>query len=43
VLVSYGLSRLSRRLEVGERRRLGTEGEQVTGVEDQLLAEPARG
>jgi ABC-type amino acid transport system permease subunit len=42
VLVNYALSRLSRRLEVGQRRRSGTEMEQVKGLEDQLLgAEPA--
>src|SRR5215217_5959193 len=42
VLVNYALSRLSRRLEVGQRRRVGTEMKEVKGVEDQLLsAEPA--
>ena len=42
VIVNYSLSRLSRRLEISERRRSGTEMEEVKGVEDQLLAaEPA--
>jgi aspartate/glutamate/glutamine transport system permease protein len=42
VLVNYALSRLSRRLEIGERRRTGSTMEQVTGLEDQLpTAEPA--
>jgi His/Glu/Gln/Arg/opine family amino acid ABC transporter permease subunit len=42
VLVNYALSRLSRRLEVGQRKRLGTEMEEVKGLEDQILgAEPA--
>ena len=42
VLVNYALSRLSRRLEIGERRRTGNTMEQVTGLEDQLpVAEPA--
>jgi ABC-type amino acid transport system permease subunit len=42
VIVNYALSRLSRRLEIGERRRSGTEMEEVKGLEDQLLgAEPA--
>jgi aspartate/glutamate/glutamine transport system permease protein len=38
VIVNYALSRLSRRLEISERRRSGTEMEEVKGVEDQLLA-----
>ena len=42
VLVNYSLSRLSRRLEAGQRRVIGTEMEQVTGVEDQLIVEEAR-
>ena len=40
VAVNYALSRLSRRLEIGQRRRIGTQMKQVEGVEDQLL-EPA--
>jgi His/Glu/Gln/Arg/opine family amino acid ABC transporter permease subunit len=40
VAVNYALSRLSRRLEVGQRRRIGTTMRQVEGAEDQLL-EPA--
>ena len=42
VLVNYALSRLSRRLEIGERQRTGHTMEQVSGLEDQLpVAEPA--
>jgi aspartate/glutamate/glutamine transport system permease protein len=40
VAVNYALSRLSRRLEVGQRRRVGTTMPKIEGVEDQLL-EPA--
>jgi aspartate/glutamate/glutamine transport system permease protein len=41
VLVNYALSRLSRRLEIVERRRIGGTMERVKGVEDQLpAAEP---
>ena len=40
VAVNYALSRLSRRLEIGQRRRIGTQMKQVEGAEDQLL-EPA--
>jgi His/Glu/Gln/Arg/opine family amino acid ABC transporter permease subunit len=36
VLVNFALSRLSRRLEVRERRRTGTPLKRVTGLEDQL-------
>jgi len=36
VIVNLTLSRLSRRLELRERRRTGVEVEEVTGVEDQL-------
>lgn len=39
VLVNLALSRLSRRLEIRERRRTGVEVERVTGVEDQLVTE----
>jgi aspartate/glutamate/glutamine transport system permease protein len=42
VLVNYGLSRLSRRLEVGQQRRVGTKMEQVAGVEDLLQTADAR-
>ena len=42
VLVNYSLSRLSRRLEAGQRRVIGTEMEQVSGVEDQLIVEEVR-
>ena len=38
VLVNFGLSRLSRRLEVRTRERIGTEVEAVTGLEDQVAA-----
>jgi His/Glu/Gln/Arg/opine family amino acid ABC transporter permease subunit len=37
--VNLLLSRLSRRLEIRERRRTGVEVERVTGVEDQLAVE----
>ena len=36
VIVNFGLSRLSRRLEIRQRERTGTEVEAVTGLEDQL-------
>jgi glutamate transport system permease protein len=40
VIVNLALSRLSRRLELRERRRTGVQVEEVTGVEDQMaLAE----
>jgi His/Glu/Gln/Arg/opine family amino acid ABC transporter permease subunit len=41
VIVNYALSRLSRRLEIRERRRSGTKIEQVKGLEDQIAVEPA--
>jgi His/Glu/Gln/Arg/opine family amino acid ABC transporter permease subunit len=42
VIVNLALSRLSRRLEIRERRRTGVEVEKVAGLEDQLaVAEPA--
>jgi aspartate/glutamate/glutamine transport system permease protein len=41
VVVNYALSRLSRRLEAGQREQVG-EMEQVTGVEDQLLVGEVR-
>jgi His/Glu/Gln/Arg/opine family amino acid ABC transporter permease subunit len=37
VVVNLSLSRLSRRLEIRERRRTGIEVERVTGVEDQAV------
>jgi aspartate/glutamate/glutamine transport system permease protein len=36
VLVNYSLSRLSRRLEIGQRERTGTTLVEVTGLEDQI-------
>jgi hypothetical protein len=36
VLVNLALSRLSRRLELRERRRTGVQVEKVAGLEDQL-------
>jgi aspartate/glutamate/glutamine transport system permease protein len=42
VLVNYALSRLSRRLEVGQQKRVGTKMEEVKGLEDQLLVADAR-
>jgi putative glutamine transport system permease protein len=42
VAVNYSLSRLSRRLEAGQREQVGRPMEQVTGVEDQLLVTEAR-
>jgi aspartate/glutamate/glutamine transport system permease protein len=42
ILVNYSLSRLSRRLEVGQQRRVGTKMEQVSGLEDQLQTAEAR-
>ena len=42
VIVNYALSRLSRRLEIGERRRSGAAKMEVKGLEDQIpAAEPA--
>jgi len=41
VAVNYALSRLSRRLEIRERKRTGTTVEQVKGLEDQVAVEPA--
>ena len=40
VIVNYALSRLSRRLEIRERKRTGTKLEKVKGLEDQLAVEP---
>ena len=40
VIVNLALSRLSRRLEVRERRRTGVSVERVTGVEDHAVPEP---
>jgi hypothetical protein len=42
VLVNYALSRLSRRLEVGQRERSGARMERVQGLEDQLLVADTR-
>jgi len=39
VIVNLALSRLSRRLEIRERRRTGTTLRRVSGVEDQVAAE----
>jgi aspartate/glutamate/glutamine transport system permease protein len=41
VVVNFTLSRLSRRLELRERRRTGTRLQRVRGLEDQVAAEPA--
>jgi glutamate transport system permease protein len=40
VVINLLLSRLSRRLEVRERRRIGTKLERVRGLEDQVVTEP---
>jgi ABC-type amino acid transport system permease subunit len=40
VIVNYALSRLSRRLEIRERKRTGTKLEKVKGLEDQVAADP---
>jgi His/Glu/Gln/Arg/opine family amino acid ABC transporter permease subunit len=40
VIVNYALSRLSRRLEIRERKRTGTTLERVKGLEDQVAADP---
>jgi aspartate/glutamate/glutamine transport system permease protein len=40
VVTNFALSRLSRRLEVRERRRTGTTLKRVAGLEDQVAAEP---
>jgi glutamate transport system permease protein len=40
VVINLLLSRLSRRLEVRERRRTGTELQRVRGLEDQVVTEP---
>jgi putative glutamine transport system permease protein len=40
VIVNYALSRLSRRLELRERRRTGTRLRRVRGLEDQVAADP---
>jgi putative glutamine transport system permease protein len=37
VIVNYSLSRLSRRLEIGQQKRVGTKMEEVKGLEDQQL------
>jgi His/Glu/Gln/Arg/opine family amino acid ABC transporter permease subunit len=42
VIVNYTLSRLSRRLEVGQREKTGARMEEVKGLEDQLLVAEAR-
>jgi His/Glu/Gln/Arg/opine family amino acid ABC transporter permease subunit len=41
VIVNLALSRLSRRLEVRERRRTGVEVEKIEGLEDQLAVQSA--
>jgi ABC-type amino acid transport system permease subunit len=41
VVVNYALSRLSRRLELRERKLTGTKMKRVTGLEDQVGTEPA--
>jgi ABC-type amino acid transport system permease subunit len=41
ILVNYALSRLSRRLEIRERKRTGTTVERPRGLEDQVAADPA--
>ena len=40
IIVNLLLSRLSRRLELRERRRTGTKMKQVSGLEDQIITEP---
>ena len=40
VIVNYSLSRLSRRLELRERRITGTKMKRVGGLEDQVAADP---
>jgi His/Glu/Gln/Arg/opine family amino acid ABC transporter permease subunit len=40
VIVNYALSRLSRRLELRERRITGTKLQRVGGLEDQVAADP---
>ena len=40
VIVNYALSRLSRRLELRERKITGTKLKRVTGLEDQVAADP---
>jgi His/Glu/Gln/Arg/opine family amino acid ABC transporter permease subunit len=39
IVVNFALSRLSRRLEIRQRERIGTEVESVTGLEDQVALE----
>ena len=41
VIVNLALSRLSRRLELRERRRTGVQVEKVAGLEDQLAIQSA--
>lgn len=41
VIVNLSLSRLSRRLEIRERRRTGVEVDKVAGLEDQLAVAEA--
>jgi His/Glu/Gln/Arg/opine family amino acid ABC transporter permease subunit len=41
VIVNYSLSRLSRRLELRERRRTGTRMRRVRGLEDQVQVDPS--
>ena len=42
IAVNLTLSRLSRRLEIRERKRTGTTLQRVRGLEDQVAADPAR-
>jgi hypothetical protein len=39
IVVNFSLSRLSRRLEIRERRRTGTTLQRVEGLEDQVALE----
>jgi hypothetical protein len=39
IVVNFALSRLSRRLEIRERKRTGTTLRRVRGLEDQVAAE----
>ncbi len=41
VIVNYALSRLSRRLELRERKLTGTKLKRVSGLEDQVAVDPA--
>ena len=41
MIVNYALSRLSRRLELRERKITGTKLKRVRGLEDQVGVDPA--